>query len=351
MEAPPGQLDLIHRAARILLTKTLVSHKIPHWVHNLSSKKDPDNQRRRGAERRQAIIRYNFASSFDTASVTMAPEIQGFTRHWASDFQGNSGSLPDDNRWDIVNRGPNYGNKEIQNFIKDTSVVCQDGEQLIICPSYDDKKWTSARLHCKKDFHASDNRIMIIQAHIKVSVAAENLVSGVWPSFWLLGKSYREGGDASWPDCGEIDIFENAAGKPYSIPALHFGEQDNLKSKIGHKADFNRDEWHTWAIRIDRKSSNGNWEDEEIQFLLDGKQYFKVTGQDVGDRNRWESLAHQPVFPILQVAVGTNWDGGSQPTDATRHMGQYYSLKKGSRLAVMGLGLMVTYVAVYFDER
>lgn len=284
----------------------------------------------------------------DIASVTMAPDLRGFTRHWASDFQENSGSMPDDNRWDVVKRGPNHGNKEVQNFVKDTSVVCQDGDQLIICPTYDGKKWTSARLHCKKDFHASENRIMIIQAQLKVSSSAEILLSGVWPSFWLLGKSYREGGDASWPDCGEIDIFENAAGKPFSIPALHFGRMLGGK---GHKADFDRGDWHTWAIHIDRKSSNGKWEDEEIQFLLDGKEYFKVMGRDVGDRNRWESLAHQPVFPILQVAVGTNWDGGSQPNDSTRHMGQNFGIKQGLKLPGMGLGLMVKYVAVYFDDR
>ncbi|KAI6781124.1 uncharacterized protein J7T54_002480 [Emericellopsis cladophorae] len=261
----------------------------------------------------------------------MAPELQGFTRHWASDFQGNSGSLPDGHRWESVNRGPNSdGNNEDQTFIKDdTSVVCQDGEQLIICPAYDGEKWTSARLYCKKDFHAPDNRIMIIQAQLKVSKASEKLQSGVWPSFWLLGKSYRKGGDASWPGCGEIDIFENAAGKPYSIPALHFQlDRVRMRGGKGHKADFNRGEWHTWAIRIDRKSSNGNWKDEEIQFLLDGKQYFKVAGRDIGDRTAWESLAHQPVFPILQVAVGTNWDGGSEPNEGTRHMGENFNLKK-----------------------
>jgi len=241
----------------------------------------------------------------DIASVTMAPDLRGFTRHWASDFQENSGSMPDDNRWDVVKRGPNHGNKEVQNFVKDTSVVCQDGDQLIICPSecstwpvehmtlnlrsciaqniadvfpftraaYDGKKWTSARLHCKKDFHASENRIMIIQAQLKVSSSAEILLSGVWPSFWLLGKSYREGGDASWPDCGEIDIFENAAGKPFSIPALHFGRMLGGK---GHKADFDRGRFQifTGLLRLHQDSVTSAL--HLAMLLVEGRRYSSI---------------------------------------------------------------------------
>ena len=96
------------------------------------------------------------------------------------------------------------------------------------------------------------------------------------------------------------------------------------------------DEYHTWAVLIDRKNSDGDWEKEKIQFLLDGTPYCTVTGADMGDEERWASVAHQGVFPVIQVAVGTNWSGGSDPDDNT-----------GTGPDV---GLALKYVAVYFDN-
>ena len=99
---------------------------------------------------------------------------------------------------------------------------------------------------------------------------------------------------------------------------------------------YSSDEYHTWAVRIDRKNSGGNWEDEKIQFLLDGEQYAEVSGRDMGDEERWASVAHQGVFPILQVAVGNNWGAdGSQPDSNTA------TGPDG--------GMALKYVAVYFD--
>ncbi|KAI0403165.1 concanavalin A-like lectin/glucanase domain-containing protein [Xylaria palmicola] len=272
-------------------------------------------------------------------SKTMPPTLEGFTPYWWNDFQGDEGSFPDQNKWEIVERGPNDGNREVQTFTQDTNVVALDGEKLVIKPQCDDDQWTSARLHCTENFHAGDGRIMIIQADMVVGGAPAENQSGIWPSFWLLGKSYRDGGDEEWPMCGEVDIFENASGKSYSIPAIHFGSSADNHAMLGggpHRVEFDRDESHTWSVVIDRKNSGGNWEDEKIQFLVDGEQYYEVSGSDMGDEERWASVAHQAVFPIIQVAVGNNWSGGSQPNSDTA--------------TGPDVGLALKYVAVYFDS-
>jgi hypothetical protein len=80
----------------------------------------------------------------------------------------------------------------------------------------------------------------------------------------------------------------------------------------------------------------GNWEDEKIQFLLDGEQYFETSGREMGDEERWASVAHEGLFPVIQVAVGNNWDGGTQPN--------------GDTATGPDVGLALKYVAVYFDE-
>jgi hypothetical protein len=259
-----------------------------------------------------------------------------------------------------------------------TNVLVRDGDE-----------WYSARLHGTTNFHADDGRIMIIQAELAVGGAPREAQSGIWPSFWLLGKSYRNGGDETWPMCGEIDIFENASGKDFAIPAVHYGpsfedrqillstegasfdrgkNSFNLQSRVWSICDrwfvgrwtaasatrtsletrdlprkngnpvltCSPDEYHTWAVLIDRKNSGGNWEDEKIQFLLDGDMYYEISGRDVGNEESWASVAHQAVFPIIQVAVGTNWNGGSQPNDDTA--------------TGPDVGLALKYVAVYFDS-
>jgi hypothetical protein len=84
---------------------------------------------------------------------------------------------------------------------------------------------------------------MIIQANMVVGGASEENQSSIWPSFWLLGESYRDGDDKTWPMCGEIDIFENASSKNFSIPAVHFGASKTKPHMLGggeYKVEFDR---------------------------------------------------------------------------------------------------------------
>ncbi|KAF2653709.1 glycoside hydrolase family 16 protein [Lophiostoma macrostomum CBS 122681] len=270
----------------------------------------------------------------------MPPSHEGFTLLWSSDFQGPPGSLPDAKQWDVVQRGPNWGNKEVQSFVAgDKRVVRVEGQGLVIGPFHTGSdpttNWLSARLHGRQSFHAEPGHVMRIEARLKVGAAPKEKQAGIWPSFWLLGDSYRNGGDSTWPMCGEIDIFENATGESFSIPAVHFGASSETRQMRGggqHRVNFDRSTYHTWTLLIDRKSSS-DWRNEKLQFLLDETKYFEVSGRDVGDEARWASVAHQGIFPILQVAVGTNWDGGSQP-NAQTGVGEE-------------VGLAVGYVGVY----
>jgi hypothetical protein len=79
---------------------------------------------------------------------------------------------------------------------------------------------------------------MVIQAELKTGVLGKEFWSGIWPSFWTLGKSYRGVGDAAWPACGEIDIFENASGESFTIPAAH--TTGPMIGEVGYHVPFNR---------------------------------------------------------------------------------------------------------------
>jgi hypothetical protein len=48
----------------------------------------------------------------------MAPNVEGFVPFWWNDFQGDGGSFLDQNQWEIIEKGANEGNHEVQAFIK-----------------------------------------------------------------------------------------------------------------------------------------------------------------------------------------------------------------------------------------
>jgi beta-glucanase (GH16 family) len=56
--------------------------------------------------------------------------------------------------------------------------------------------FTSARLHTFGKFAQT-------YGHFEVRMKMP-VVQGVWPAFWVLGASCRQGN--TWPQCGEIDV-------------------------------------------------------------------------------------------------------------------------------------------------
>ena len=64
-------------------------------------------------------------------------------------------------------------------------------------------------------------------------------------------------------------------------------------------------------MKIDREPAA--WQEQKIQFYLDGTMYHQVTGAQVGNLEDWTILAHTPIYITLNVAVGGG--GYAGPTD------------------------------------
>jgi hypothetical protein len=69
---------------------------------------------------------------------------------------------------------------------------------------------------------------------------------------------------------------------------------------------------------------------------LDGNKFEEVKGSDVGREDWWKVLAHQAYFPVLNVAVGSNFPGTGGLTDKTS--------------TGLDTGLVVDYVAFYVSD-
>ncbi|KAL7904530.1 concanavalin A-like lectin/glucanase domain-containing protein [Trichoderma velutinum] len=176
------------------------------------------------------------------------------------------------------------------------------------------QQWTSSRIESKSSWTPADGKVTQIQASFRTGIGKEASKQGMWPAFWMLGESSRYG--TRWPLCGEIDIFEQINGVNTGYGTVHGGISGDVEydSQLAAIIIPDDDNFHTWSLKIDRTS--GRWQDETLQWFMDGKEFNSLTGAAVNDQGIWSSLAWSPLYIIINLAVGGNWPG--YPNGATQ---------------------------------
>lgn len=231
----------------------------------------------------------------------------GYTLKWADEFDGESLNLAD---WtfEIGDGCPNncgWGNNELQYYREDnTSIV--DGKLVITAKEqkFGDRDYTSSRIVTKGKQQFKFGRIDIRAALPKGQ--------GIWPALWMLGSNIDAVG---WPACGEIDIMELTGDLPNRIlGTIHYGanlsqHQFNSGTKYLDGQETFQDEFHVFSI---------NWENNLIEFLLDGEVYYTITPATL---NGAPYPFNKNQFFIFNVAVGGNFPGSpDSSTPFPQHM-------------------------------
>jgi len=170
--------------------------------------------------------------------------------------------------------------------------------------------WTSARIESKATFTPSPGKLTLFEAAVRFGDHPQAQKQGIWPAFWLLGDAVHHG--TPWPLCGELDIMETVNGLPTAYGTTHCGNGDrggpcNEPIGRGGTVGLGGNGWHTWTLQVDRTNAGGDWRGEVIRWLVDGRVFHQMSGADIGDQGIWGTLAHSPMFMILNVAVGGNW--------------------------------------------
>lgn len=242
------------------------------------------------------------------SSGYQSPEsYEGYNLVWADEFSGDTLNLAD---WtyEIGDGCPNncgWGNNELEYYREDnTSLV--DGHLVITAKqqNFGDRDYTSSRLVTKGKQQFKFGRIDIRAALPKGQ--------GIWPALWMLGSNIDAVG---WPASGEIDIMELTGDLPNRIlGTIHYGanlsqHQSNSGTKyLDGQATF-QDEFHVFSI---------NWENNLIEFLLDGEVYHTITPATL---NGAPYPFNKNQFFIFNVAVGGNWPGSPDASTAfPQHM-------------------------------
>lgn len=236
-------------------------------------------------------------SPIPSPSPTAEWERSGWEIVWHDEFEEPALNLE---KWTFDIGGNGWGNQELQAYTdRPENVRVEDG-MLVIEARHEEelirgREYSSARLKTQ-GLHAW--QYGRIEARLKLPYG-----QGIWPAFWMLGDNLYQKG---WPAAGEIDIMEFIGREPDHIYAtVHapgYSGGDGAGSSITVPADSLRNDFHVYAIE---------WEENEIRWYFDDRQYFKLTPADVPD----EWIFDHPFFIILNLAVGGRWPG--YPDDTT----------------------------------
>ncbi|KAK4247297.1 glycoside hydrolase [Corynascus novoguineensis] len=254
------------------------------------------------------------------------PSYDGYRLVWSDAFSGSSGSLPNENNWNIITG--NLGvNNELEVYMRDPrNVQHSGGDTLQIVPWKDGSTWTSGRIESKFTFTPTAGGRTMAEGQIRFGGNDIGTKAGLWPAFWLLGDSIRSG--TPWPACGELDIVETVNGQLRGYGTAHCTACNEPTGRGGSVSIPNQD-WQRWRIVWDR--TNGDWRAQTITWFMNDQQYHQLTGAQINDQGVWTALTARPQFFILNMAVGGNWPG--YPNDRTQ----------GGYGAMMEVG----YVALY----
>ncbi len=201
-----------------------------------------------------------------------------------------------------IGRGPNddgWGNQELQYYTnRSENVRVQNGYLIItaIEESFEGASYTSGRITTKNLFDQQYGRF---EARMRLPYG-----KGMWPAFWLLGSNIDEVG---WPQCGEIDVMENAGSSPATVSSAVHGPGYNAGLAITKEYELEETrvdtEFHVYGIE---------WSPGRINFYVDDALYHSITPEDVtGD---WV-FDNGEFYILLNLAVGGVFDGN--PDDDT----------------------------------
>ncbi|MFL5828706.1 MAG: family 16 glycosylhydrolase [Solirubrobacteraceae bacterium] len=240
-------------------------------------------------------------SAWAAAPAAAQIETLGPRLLWSDEFNGSGGRAPDRRRWEVINGGNGFGNRELQYYTRRSINVRLNGHGALVLSALRGpfagsdgfrRSYTSGALQTKGRFQTVYRRL---EARIKIPAGR-----GLWPAFWAVGSNVDA---VRWPQSGEIDMMENLGNDPFTLLGSIHGPQ------LGHGRGYAL----TTALRMRRPLSAGyhvygvDWSPARLVFTFDGVPYSTRTPAGLPHGATW-AFDH-PFFLILNLAVGGTWPG------------------------------------------
>ncbi len=227
---------------------------------------------------------------------------------FCDDFDGTSGTPPNSTKWRVFNSGSSWGSQCWSNKPENISTDGKGNLKLTLIDtktnqctnSYGDSSTiTSGGMDTQGKFTTKYGKFEI---RSKLACA-----KSVWGSIWL-----STGTGPSWPQSGEIDIYEIGYDKQNKLQqTIHAGKSGSDKYSVEtYSEQTNRycDDYHVYGVE---------WRKGYIQFTLDGKPTNRITEADgLADATK---SAKTPYWPFdtydlrllidLQYGKSGTWTG------------------------------------------
>ena len=228
-------------------------------------------------------------------------DLTGYSLVFQDEFDA-IGQQPSSDNWtyDLGTSGDGWGNGEVQSYesdMDDAEIIDWDPSDevngaLRITAKNVDGTITSARV--KSDIDVGPYGYYEVRAKLPSE-------DGAWPAIWLLG----EGGRATWPHEGEIDMVEwssaEGAGNRQIISALHRPAESVVERPT---LDGAVDEWHIYQLW---------WTPDSIKIGVDGTEsdaHLVLEKSEDANNDTWPFDG--PMDIILNIAIGGTL-GGAVP--------------------------------------
>lgn len=230
---------------------------------------------------------------------------------FVQDFNQPAGSLPSASTWKYdtgydPNAAVNYvDNASVMSVVNDSAA--SDGKALAIRilrganDGQGNPTFQSARINTSVDPVGGNLEYGRIEARIKLPGGPNGQGQGLWPAFWMLGANFPQVG---WPNCGEIDIMENAGARPGTVQgSLHSGKYSG--PRMDPTSYFNLppgqsfySAYHLFAV---------DWSPGSIRFSVDGHVYSTFLESSYSP-TVWNFNGHG-FYVILNIADGGGFGG------------------------------------------
>lgn len=207
------------------------------------------------------------------------------------EFEGTDGERADESKWGVSKRQSSTWNR----FISDSIDVAhiEDGKLVLkAIPNLDKSKdnvdMLTGALETKDKFSFTYGKLECR--------AKTNGHTGNFPAIWMMPQDQSAG----WPNCGEVDIFEQIDAENKSYHTVHSNWTYNLGNKNNPTSSFNKslsmDRYHTYGLE---------WDDQSITWFVDGVEvgkYTKSTDADALSKGQWPF--DKAFYVILNQSVG-----------------------------------------------
>jgi beta-glucanase (GH16 family) len=259
-----------------------------------------------------SIITLHPNGESNPADATIQAQVYNISNgvQWSDEFNGDA---IDFNTWTYDYGGGGFGNGQFEydtarhenSYITNGNLVIEARRE-----NYLGNQFTSARMR-------TQGRFAFKYGDLEARIKLPNTADGLWPAFWMMGNNFP---GILWPNCGELDIVEmgSAAGIAQGLQqelincAVHYSNATNGYS--------NYVSWDTAPVdlTLDYHRYKVSWTPTTISYYLDDVQYgsFDITAD-------YLSEFHQPMFPILNIAIGgynPSYTGVYSPAGVTATM-------------------------------